>query len=198
MPQCMEPSQDHRPTVAGPMRAGSFHHREAPGVGLSGSMAVPAPQPSAQLCQRCPRTEETQEPRGTLAPSVPLPSKLQHHTTACHLHSLRGALPVPCQTPCPHSHIHPHSIALGPACAAQGKAASTCSPRGTPHAPQPKGCGWARYCPGGRQDTWEGADREGWIPETSGGSPLQHSQALGIRDNCPALGCGFAQEKTKR
>lgn len=127
------------------------------------------PALSTALPALSPPTEKPQEPRGTLAPSTSLPSKLQHHTIVHHRCPLRGALPVPCQTPHAHGHIHPTAL-LWDQPAPLRKTASTCRPQGTLHVPQPKGCACARYS-WGRQDTWKGAVREGWTPDTSRDQP---------------------------
>lgn len=58
--------------------------------------------PQHSSASAAPQAKEPQEPRDTLVPSVSLPPQLQHHTTAHHLRLLRGALPVPSQTPQPH------------------------------------------------------------------------------------------------
>lgn len=154
------------------------------------------PSPQHSSARASPWTEEPQEPRDTWA-STPLPSKLQHHTTAHHLCLLIGASPVPCQTPLTHGHIHPPGTTLQTACTAQGKPASTCMPQGTPHAPRPRGCWCARYFHGQAGHLRRGS--KGCLePRDKQGSTLQRFQVLGIQDNCPVPGCGFAQKKTEQ
>lgn len=171
------PSQDHIPWGLEPSGTGK--------VQVQGALA--APQPSAQPCQCCPPN------RGVLV--HPLPPKLWHHTTACHLHLLREAAPGPCQTPHHHDHTDPPSMALGPACTTLGTPASTCSPQGIPQLPS-RGV-WVCQVSWG-QAGHLGSNNEGVLEHRDEqGSALQHSQTLGIGDNCPALGCRFAQEKTK-
>lgn len=191
-PWCTGPLQDCRLAVRGPMRAGPFHHREGPGAGYSGSMAVLALP--AHLCQCCPPGQRSPRSQGAHWPPA----------HPCHLSCSVTPQPVTfthseglcwCAAK-PHGHIHPPGIALEPACTSQGKPASAHRPQGTPHTPQPKGCGCARYSQGQAGHLGRGS-KGGLEHSYKQGSVLQCSQALGIWDNCPALGCGFAQEKTK-
>lgn len=126
------------------------------------------PSPQHSSASAALQTEKPQEPSGTLAPSMPLPSKLQHHTTACHLCPLRGVLPAPCQTPQPHP-PPPTSLWDQPAPLRGSQPAH--AGHGAPYVlPSPRGMG-VPGTPGGRQDTWEGAVREGWSLETSRDQP---------------------------
>lgn len=176
------PSQDHIPW----------------GLELSGTGKVQVQGAlAAWLCQH---------PSPQHSPASAVPPTGESSCTPCHLSC--GITPQPVTSTCserqPQGPAKPHTTMTTPTPPAWlwdqpaplwGHQPAHAAHRAS-HSSHPEGCGGARYSWG--QAGHLGSNNEGVLEHRDEqGSALQHSQTLGIGDNCPAPGCRFAQEKTK-
>lgn len=175
-----------------------------------GNRALTGPQPRgdwnllAQGRSRC--RVLWQHPSPQHSPASAVPPTGESSCTPCHLSC--GITPQPVTSTCserqPQGPAKPHTTMTTPIPPAWlwdqpapvwGQQPAHAAHRAS-HSSHPEGCGCARYSWG--QAGHLGSNNEGVLEHRDEqGSALQHSQTLGIGDKCPALGCRFAQEKTK-